>query len=354
MSDVPRSGKALFGPFELEFSSGELSRAGRNVRLQGQAFEILTILLDRPGQVVPREEIRRRLWPNGTLVEFEHSINEAVKKLRFALRDSAENPRYIETVPRRGYRLMVSVERLQSSAAVGGGLCPGSPIEPSRGNLTGCLISHYRVLRVIGGGAMGLVYQAEDLKLGRRVALKFLPEELSKEPLAIARLRREACAASALTHPNICTLYAIEEEPGHPFIAMELLEGANLRDRIARQQFSIEEVFEIGIQIAGALQASHAAGIIHRDIKPANIFITDRQQVKILDFGVAKYSGAPEIQEAFAAGTRSMGEDGTRIDLTKTGVTMGTAAYMSPEQVAAKNWTVARTCSHSASSYTKW
>jgi serine/threonine protein kinase len=183
---------------------------------------------------------------------------------------------------------------------------------------------------------MGLVYQAEDLKLGRRVALKFLPDELTKEPLAIERLRREACAASALSHPNICTVHAIEEEAGHPFIAMELMDGCTLRDRIAHVPLTLRESVDFGIQIAEALQAAHEQRIIHRDIKPANIFITARQQVKILDFGVAKlarYPDAPELQQAIAADVGFAGEHVTRLDLTKTGLTMGTAAYMSPEQV---------------------
>jgi eukaryotic-like serine/threonine-protein kinase len=254
--------------------------------------------------IVTREEIRGRLWPNGTLVEFEHSINTAVKKLRLALGDSAEAPRYIETIPRRGYRLIVPIERQQSTPAPAVSPAQASALERSAGNLTGRRISHYRVLSVLGGGAMEVVYQAEDLKLNRRVALKFLPDELTKEPLATERLRREACAASGLNHPSICTVHAIEEESGHPFIVMELLEGSTLRDRIVQQPLSLQETLDFGIHIAEALQAAHEHGIIHRDIKPANIFITARGQVKILDFGVAKlahYPVASELQEYVAA-----------------------------------------------------
>src|SRR5262249_28345721 len=285
--------------------------------------------------VVARDEIRRRLWPNGTLVEFDHSINTAVKKLRLALGDSAETPRYIETIARRGYRFIACVERSQPEPAPAPG--PGEPssLKTTPGNLTGLRISHYRVLNIIGGGAMGLVYQAEDLKLGRRVALKFLPEELTKEPMAIERLKREARAASALTHPNICTVHAIEEESGHSFIAMELLEGCTLRDRIAQGPVGIQETLDFGIQIAESLEAAHQQDVIHRDVKPANIFITSRGQVKVLDFGIAKVarSAGSEVNEPAAAAPRPAGASSTNIDLTKTGVRLGTAGYMSPEQV---------------------
>jgi len=236
------SNKVLFGPFELDTTAGELRKRGRKVRVPEQAIQILSMLVDRPGDVVTREEIRRRLWPNGTLVEFEHSINAAVKRLRLALDDSAETPRYLETLKRRGYRLIASVERSPSSL-------PSPPDSPNTrapaaptGTLTGRRIAHYRVLGVAGGGAMGLVYRAEDLRLGRRVALKFIPDELTKDPLAVERLKREARAASALNHPNICTVHAIEEDSGHTFIVMELLEGCTLRDRIARSPVSVEEL----------------------------------------------------------------------------------------------------------------
>jgi len=335
-----------FDNFELDLRAGELRRPdAKTVQLSDQPFRILSMLLARPGDVVTRDEIREKLWPNGTVVEFEHSISAAMNRLRQVLGDSPDTPRYIETLARRGYRWRAPVQWVESSA-------PAAPdIRSSQGNaggastLIGKKVSHYRVLEVLGGGGMGVVYKAEDLRLGRRVALKFLPEELASYPDALQRFEREARAASALSHPNICTIYEIEDHESQPFIVMELLEGETLRELIApalqSSPMPIGRVLDLSIQIAQGLEAAHGEGIVHRDIKPANIFVTTRGQAKILDFGLAKIGdGMPG--EALRQTDRASGPDpvihtseshGPALQLSRAGVAMGTAGYMSPEQV---------------------
>jgi serine/threonine protein kinase/tetratricopeptide (TPR) repeat protein len=341
--------RVRFGDFELDLRTGELHRGEGTTPLQQQPFQVLLMLVDRGGEIATREEIQKKLWPNDTVVEFDQSINAVIKKLRKALGDSVDDPKYIKTFARLGYRLMVPVERVAVDPAdeVSSGIYETAlRSKRAASSLTGKTVSHYRVLEIVGGGGMGVVYRAEDLKLGRAVALKFLPEELGDDPTALERFEREARAASALDHPNICSIYEFGEHEGQPFIVMQLLEGETLRDRLAsaasevsaERAFSVDQLVDVAVQIATGLEAAHERGIIHRDIKPANIFLTNRGLVKILDFGVAQLmeigehpNVAPEQQDS-AAPLSTLDGAVDALNATRTGMAIGTTGYMSPEQ----------------------
>ena len=336
---------ARFESFEVNLRAGELHRNGERIKLPEQSFQILTMLMERAGEVLTRQEIQQKLWPNDTVVEFENSINAAIKRLRMALGDSADQPTYIETLARRGYRWKVPVEWTVPTPAE-----PQSPsaqrVAPSGDSaafhLIGKRVSHYRVLEVLGGGGMGVVFKAEDIRLGRRVALKFLSEELAHEEGALERFEREARAASALNHPNICTIYEVEEYNGQPFIVMELLEGQTLRDLISaagtsgpekdshKARLPLATLLNIATQVVDGLDAAHKKGFIHRDIKPANVFICSSGTAKILDFGLAKLVSSTSETTVTSAAPLSVAPKAT---VSSPGALLGTLMYMSPEQV---------------------
>ena len=319
-----------FGEFRLDVQNRILRRGRNLVPLTPKAFEVLLVLVQKSGQVIAKDELMNAAWPD-SFVE-ESNLTQTVFMLRKALGETREQP-YILTVSGRGYRFIAPVIKPEPAKEP-----VAAPYQsPVTENLTGKKVSHYRVLQLLGGGGMGVVYQAEDLKLGRQVAMKFLPGELASDPVAFERLQREARAASALDHPNICAIYELDEHEGRPFIVMQLLEGKTLREWIensARENTHarLNQLLDLAMQIADGLEAAHQKGVIHRDIKPANIFITSRGEAKILDFGVAKFLELPEVAPELAQPLQEGGMPANP-SLTRTGASVGTPYYLSPEQI---------------------
>lgn len=327
-----------FGPFRLDPEKRVLVREGTPVPLTPKAAEALLMLVENAGLLVDKNDLMGRIWPDAVVEE--GNLNKNIFFLRKTL-GKWDDREYIETVAKRGFRFVAPVgEVTHAEVAL-------RPAGPAGASLIGKKVSHYRVLALIGGGGMGLVYAAEDLKLGRPVALKFLPEDLATDSVALQRFEREARTASAVSHPNICTVYEFGEHEGQPFIVMELLEGQTLRQHISKvaaaegAELPLEELLDISIQVARGLEAAHQKEIIHRDIKPANIFVTALRQVKILDFGLARLAASTSqgatalLCEDDTRDTEIRTKRGLTIDhsLTRLGTRMGTAGYMSPEQV---------------------
>ena len=294
--------KVRFGTFELDPDSRVLRKDGLRIRVPGQSLEILAALVATPGEPLGRARIQQLLWPHGTVVGFDQSINTAVKRLREALGDTARNPRFVERERGRGYRFIAPVETLE----------PATPEAPSKA--PGTTVLHYRLVEQAGRGAMGEVWKAKDTRLDRVVALKFVPEPVGGAAGALDALRAEARHAAALNHPNICTIHGFEEQDGLRFLVMEYVAGGPLSRALGGGPLPASRVLAIGTQAASALAAAHEAGIVHRDLKPANFLLTTDGCVKLTDFGIAR---AVSEEARTARGRPSP---------------TGTLEYLSPEQ----------------------
>ncbi|MGE5126526.1 MAG: protein kinase domain-containing protein, partial [Betaproteobacteria bacterium] len=294
--------RVRFGAFELDAERGVLRKHGLRVRVPAQSVEILAELIAAGGETVTRERIQSILWPNGTVVGFDQSINAAVKRLREALGESADSPRFVERVPRQGYRFLGRVEPLP--AAQGERL----------GDRPGASVLHYHLLERVGRGSMGEVWKARDARLDRVVALKFVEDGPGADGDAVEAARREARLAASVNHPNVCALHGLEEHEGRRFLVMEFVEGRPLSQSLAFAGVALppERVVDVGIQAADGLSAAHAAGLVHGDVKPANLMLGQDGVIKLTDFGLAMRPARS------LAGTRSR--------------RTGTIEYMSPEQ----------------------
>lgn len=337
-----------FGPYRLDPVEQQLLREGESVPLTPKAFETLLALVERSRHVVSKEELMNRVWPDAYVEETNLAQN--ISTIRKALGERPDGGQYIETVPRRGYRFVVRARRVKLQptgplslpaapaprrtddnadahdgkvhvTSPGIGRRTGSRREPVR---PGMMFGRYEIVEQIGAGGMGEVYLARDVHLDRKVAIKLLAEEFTRDARSLRRFVREARAASALNHPNILTVYEIHNEDGIHFIATEFIEGETLRRMIAARRIDLCDALDIAAQIAGALAAAHASGIVHRDIKPENVMIRPDGYVKVLDFGVAKLTETDP-------GRPAAGSDESNTH-TDAGMIMGTLDYMSPEQ----------------------
>jgi Tol biopolymer transport system component/serine/threonine protein kinase len=308
-----RPGVIRFGAFDFDLRAGELHTGDRRISLHDHSLEILRLLLEHPGQLVTREQLQARLWPNGTPAEVEHGANSAVNLIRDALGDDAQHPRFVETLPGVGYRFVASVEVAGEASG------SDSPTETPLPEDTG----HYTLLERIGAGGMGEVYRARDLHLDREVAIKFLPDWMANNPLALHRFRREAHTAASLNHSNVLAVYDLAIIGGAPCLVSELLVGRTLREVLDGGAVPVPEAIGYAQQIVSGLAAAHERGIVHRDLKPGNLFLTRDGCVKILDFGLAKQVAPPA----------DAGLETTTAATTRRGAVLGTPGYESPEQV---------------------
>src|SRR2546426_2367055 len=287
-----------FGVFELDPATGELRKSGHTIRLRPQAAKILVLLASRPGQLVTREVLREKIWGSETFVDFEHGLNLCIREVRAALDDDADTPRYVETLPKRGYRFIAPIQETNQQQTLG----------------------RYRLTGKIGAGGMGEVYQGQDLRLGREVAIKVLPPGALQDENARSRFRREAELLCKLNHPNIATVYDFERQGDRDFLVMEYIRGATLSNRVCAGPLPVKEVLLLGLQLVEGIAAAHEHGVIHRDLKPGNLRVTPDGWLKILDLGLAQ-----AINPA--------GENEATHTATQTTDVEGTLRYMAPEQL---------------------
>ena len=339
-----------FGAFRYDSESRLLYRGDEEILLPPRVVAVLESLLKRPGKIVPKEDLLASAW-EGAFVG-EDSLTQAISQLRQVLGDDPQRPTYIQTIPRRGYRLIAAVsEPLR-----------GEP-EPVRTDgqrsgartlTAGLRLGRYEIVARVAAGAMGEVWEARDTELDRTVAIKVVPAELGADPMVMERFRREARMLAAVNHPNIATIFGVEDTDGTRLIAMELLRGKTLDQRLSEGPLCTADALAIALQIAEALEAAHERGIIHRDLKPANVVVGDTGRVKVVDFGLAKIAvprGPPASEDSAIEGeadadndARETGQEGLGSaaaphdapDLTASGVILGTARYMSPEQASGK------------------